>query len=50
VTALDHRASHDLLTGLPNLPLLLDRADAGLSRPGVSFGPFAVLSLHVDEY
>jgi diguanylate cyclase (GGDEF)-like protein/PAS domain S-box-containing protein len=50
VTALDHRASHDHLTGLPNRTLLLERADAALSRPGGSYGHVALLFCDLDEF
>lgn len=49
VSALDHRASHDQLTGLPNRTLLLERADAALLRPGGS-GKVALLFCDLDQF
>ena len=49
-TALDHRASHDQLTGLPNRSLLLQRTDAALARTGRRRGHVALLFCDLDEF
>jgi diguanylate cyclase (GGDEF)-like protein/PAS domain S-box-containing protein len=49
-TALDHRASHDQLTGLPNRTLLLERADAALQRAEWNRGHVALLFCDLDEF
>ncbi len=49
-TALDHRASHDQLTGLPNRTLLLERADAALARSPGERGQVALLFCDLDEF
>lgn len=49
-TALDHRASHDQLTGLPNRTLLLERTDAALARQRQSRGHVALLFCDLDEF
>lgn len=49
-TALDHRASHDHLTGLPNRTLLLERTDAALARAGWRRGQVALLFCDLDEF
>jgi diguanylate cyclase (GGDEF)-like protein/PAS domain S-box-containing protein len=50
VTALDHRASHDQLTGLPNRTLLLERAEAALAGPAGQRGQVALLFCDLDEF
>ncbi|MGH8893190.1 MAG: putative bifunctional diguanylate cyclase/phosphodiesterase [Actinomycetes bacterium] len=49
-TALDHRASHDQLTGLPNRTLLLERTDNALSRAEWNHGQVALLFCDLDEF
>ena len=49
-TALDHRASHDQLTGLPNRTLLLERTDAALRRLRRGRGHAALLFCDLDEF
>ena len=49
-TALDYRASHDQLTGLPNRTLLLERADAALQRAEWHRGHVALLFCDLDEF
>ena len=49
-TALDHRASHDHLTGLPNRTLLLERTDAALARAEWRRGQVALLFCDLDEF
>jgi len=49
-TALDHRASHDQLTGLPNRTLLLERTDDALSRSIANRGRVALLFCDLDEF
>ena len=49
-TALDHRASHDQLTGLPNRTLLLERTDAALARMSVQRSHVALLFCDLDEF
>ena len=46
--ALQHEATHDTVTGLPNRVLLLDRLDQALRRPGRGF--VAVIDLDVDRF
>ncbi|HEX7188393.1 MAG TPA: diguanylate cyclase, partial [Actinomycetes bacterium] len=49
-TALDHRASHDQLTGLPNRTLLLERTEAALTRAEWNRGQVALLFCDLDEF
>ena len=49
-TALDYRATHDQLTGLPNRTLLLERADAALERLARRGGHVALLFCDLDEF
>jgi diguanylate cyclase (GGDEF)-like protein len=46
--ALQHEATHDTVTGLPNRVLLLDRLDQALRRPGRGF--VAVVDLDLDRF
>jgi diguanylate cyclase (GGDEF)-like protein len=46
--ALQHGATHDTVTGLPNRVLLLDRIDQALRRPGRSL--VAVIHLDLDRF
>lgn len=46
--ALQHEATHDTVTGLPNRVLLLDRLDQALRRPGRGF--VAVIHLDLDRF
>ena len=46
--ALQHGATHDTVTGLPNRVLLLDRLDQALRRPGRTF--VAVIHLDLDRF
>jgi len=48
--ALEHLALHDVLTGLPNRSLVLDRAEQMLSRSRRSQLPTAALSLGIDNF
>ena len=47
---LEHLALHDVLTGLPNRSLVLDRAEQMLSRSRRSQLPTAALSLGLDRF
>ena len=47
---LAHQAMHDVLTGLPNRTLLLDRLSGALARSGGDRGVVAVLFLDVDRF
>ncbi len=49
-TALDYRASHDQLTGLPNRTSLLERAEAALLRAEWQGGHVALLFCDLDEF
>jgi diguanylate cyclase (GGDEF)-like protein len=46
--ALQHEATHDTVTGLPNRVLLLDRLDQALRRPARDF--VAVIHLDLDRF
>ena len=48
--ALQHQATHDALTGLPNRALLADRLDQALAAATRSGGPLAVLVLDLDDF
>jgi diguanylate cyclase (GGDEF)-like protein len=47
---LAHRATHDVLTGLPNRVLILDRLDQGLRRVERTAGQLAVLFIDLDRF
>jgi diguanylate cyclase (GGDEF)-like protein len=47
---LAHQATHDVLTGLPNRGLLLDRIDQGLRRLERSTTPLVVFFLDLDRF
>ena len=49
-TALEHRTSHDQLTGLPNRTLLLERTETALSRGSWKRGQVALLFCDLDEF
>jgi diguanylate cyclase (GGDEF)-like protein/PAS domain S-box-containing protein len=49
-TALDYRASHDPLTGLPNRTTLLERTDAALQRAEWQGHHVALLFCDLDEF
>jgi diguanylate cyclase (GGDEF)-like protein/PAS domain S-box-containing protein len=49
-TALDYRASHDQLTGLPNRTTLLERTDAALARAAWQGSHVALLFCDLDEF
>jgi diguanylate cyclase (GGDEF)-like protein len=48
--ALDHLASHDSLTGLPNRRLFLDRLDQALVRAKRQDSAFALLFIDLDNF
>jgi diguanylate cyclase (GGDEF)-like protein len=48
--ALEHAATHDALTGLPNRSLFAERLSEGLARAAASAGLLAVLFLDVDRF
>jgi diguanylate cyclase (GGDEF)-like protein len=48
--ALVHEQSHDLLTGLPNRPQLLDRLSRALSRLADQPGTVALIYLDIDRF
>jgi diguanylate cyclase (GGDEF)-like protein len=48
--ALEHRALHDALTGLPNRVLLRDRIEQALRRAGRRGGHIAVVYLDLDSF
>lgn len=45
-----HRATHDLLTGLPNRTLLLERLTTALAELGTSESLLAVLFIDLDDF
>jgi len=47
---LEHQATHDRLTGLPNRVLLIDHIEAGLDPLGGSASPLAVLFIDLDQF
>ncbi|MDP1651509.1 MAG: diguanylate cyclase, partial [Rhodocyclaceae bacterium] len=47
---LDHLASHDSLTGLPNRRLFLDRLDRALARARRQHTPLALLFIDLDNF
>lgn len=47
---LDHLASHDSLTGLPNRRLFLDRLDQALARAKRNDGQLALLFIDLDDF
>ena len=47
---LEHQATHDPLTGLPNRTLLLERLAAALARATATGRPVAVLFLDLDRF
>lgn len=47
---LDHLASHDSLTGLPNRRLFLDRLDSALARARRHKTPLALLFIDLDNF
>jgi len=49
-TALDYRASHDQLTGLPNRTTLLERTDLALQRASWQGNHVALLFCDLDEF
>ncbi len=49
-TALEHRAQHDALTGLPNRTALLERIDQALVRSRTSGYSVAVLFVDLDRF
>ena len=49
-TALDYRASHDQLTGLPNRTTLLERTEVALARAGWQGSHVALLFCDLDEF
>ena len=48
--ALQHLATHDMLTDLPNRFLMVDRLDQLLARAKRSGAPFAVLFMDIDRF
>jgi diguanylate cyclase (GGDEF)-like protein/PAS domain S-box-containing protein len=49
-SALEHRAQHDALTGLPNRIALIDRIDQALTRSKLSGYSLAVLFVDLDRF
>jgi diguanylate cyclase (GGDEF)-like protein len=47
---LEHRATHDDLTGLPNRALLFDRLERALQQRGSDRGAVAVLFVDIDRF
>ena len=47
---ISHQASHDALTGLPNRPLVQDRANAALGHAAASATPTSLLFLDLDRF
>ncbi len=48
--SLEHDASHDALTGLPNRVLFLDRLSQSIARARRDKGEFAVLFIDLDQF
>lgn len=48
--ALDHLASHDALTGLPNRRIFLERVDRAMARARRNERPFAILFIDIDHF
>ncbi len=47
---LTHLASHDVLTGLPNRMLFMEKLEAAIERAGASGEPLAVLFVDLDRF
>lgn len=50
VARLEHAASHDLLTGLPNREVLLDRLTRELTRTATEGERIAILLVDLDNF
>jgi diguanylate cyclase (GGDEF)-like protein/PAS domain S-box-containing protein len=48
--ALKHQASHDLLTGLPNRTLLMDRLEQSINRGRRARGRLALMFIDLDKF